>query len=130
MVIIAAINHCCKRLSSGRARSQARPWSDLRSIRSGARPHVELRFLESEEKLARFKAAGIDEVVFLEFTPALAAMTPEEFADIVLHRRLRYRTSMSANILPSDGGAPAELRTWNDMAARWGSPSIPSSPSC
>ncbi|MDF2755713.1 MAG: ribF, partial [Nitrospira sp.] len=53
-------------------------------------PHVELRFLTSpEEKLARFKAAGIDEVVFLEFTPALAAMTPEEFADIVLHRRLR-----------------------------------------
>ena len=35
-------------------------------------PHVELRFLTSpEEKLARFKAAGIDEVVFLEFTPAL-----------------------------------------------------------
>jgi riboflavin kinase/FMN adenylyltransferase len=52
-------------------------------------PHIELRFLTSaEEKLARFKAAGIDEVVFLEFTPALAAMTPKEFADTVLHRRL------------------------------------------
>ena len=52
-------------------------------------PHVELRFLTSpEEKLERFKAAGVDEVVFLEFTPALAAMTPEEFADDVLRRRL------------------------------------------
>jgi riboflavin kinase/FMN adenylyltransferase len=52
-------------------------------------PHIELRFLTSpDEKLERFKAAGVDEVVFLEFTPALAAMTPEEFADVVLHRRL------------------------------------------
>ena len=50
-------------------------------------PHVELRFLTSpEEKLERFKAAGVDEVVFLEFTPALAAMTPEEFVNVVLHR--------------------------------------------
>ena len=52
-------------------------------------PHVELRFLTSpEEKLERFMAAGVDEVVFLEFTPTLAAMTPDEFADVVLHRRL------------------------------------------
>jgi riboflavin kinase/FMN adenylyltransferase len=52
-------------------------------------PQVELRFLTSpEEKLQRFEAAGIDEVVFLEFTTALAAMTPEEFADIVLHHHL------------------------------------------
>ena len=52
-------------------------------------PHVELKFLTNpEEKLERFMAAGVDEVVFLEFTPALAAMTPDEFADVVLHRRL------------------------------------------
>jgi len=52
-------------------------------------PHVELRFLTSpEEKLERFKSAGMDEVVFLEFTPELAAMTPEQFAEVVLHRRL------------------------------------------
>ena len=52
-------------------------------------PHVTLRFLTSpEEKIERFKAAGIDEVVFLEFTPALAAMTPDEFAEVVLHRHL------------------------------------------
>lgn len=52
-------------------------------------PHVELRFLTSpEEKLDRFKAAGVDEVVFLEFTPALAAMTPEEFVNVVLREHL------------------------------------------
>lgn len=52
-------------------------------------PHVDLRFLTSpEEKLARFELAGVDEVVFLEFTPVLAAMTPEQFAESTLHRQL------------------------------------------
>jgi riboflavin kinase/FMN adenylyltransferase len=52
-------------------------------------PQVDLRFLTSpEEKLARFEAAGIDEVVFLEFTPELAAMTADQFATTVLHDRL------------------------------------------
>lgn len=52
-------------------------------------PNVDFRFLTSpEEKLARFEEAGIDEVVCLEFTPALAAMTPEQFAETVLHRSL------------------------------------------
>ncbi|HKC94717.1 MAG TPA: riboflavin biosynthesis protein RibF, partial [Nitrospira sp.] len=41
------------------------------------------------EKLARFEAAGIDEVVFLEFTPELAAMTGDQFAKTVLHDRLK-----------------------------------------
>jgi len=52
-------------------------------------PHVDLRFLTSpEEKLAHFEAAGIDEVVFLDFTPAFAAMSPDRFAEDVLHRSL------------------------------------------
>lgn len=52
-------------------------------------PHVDLRFLTSpEEKLAHFEAAGIDEVVFLEFSPTFAAMSPGEFAEGVLHRSL------------------------------------------
>ena len=52
-------------------------------------PHVDLRFLTSpEEKLAHFEAAGIDEVVFLDFTPAFAAMSPDQFARDVLHRSL------------------------------------------
>jgi len=53
-------------------------------------PHIELRYLTSpEEKLARFEAAGINEVVLLEFTPAFASMTPEQFADRVLHQQLK-----------------------------------------
>ncbi len=53
-------------------------------------PHVDLRFLTSpEEKLGRLEAAGVDEVVFIEFTPALAAMSPEEFADSILCRKLK-----------------------------------------
>jgi len=53
-------------------------------------PHVELLYLTSpEEKLARFEAAGINEVVLLEFTPAFASMTPEQFVDRVLHQQLK-----------------------------------------
>jgi riboflavin kinase/FMN adenylyltransferase len=52
-------------------------------------PHADLRFLTSpEEKLAHFEAAGIDEVVFLEFTPIFAAMSPDQFAEDILHRAL------------------------------------------
>jgi len=53
-------------------------------------PHVDLRFLTTpEEKLARFEAAEIDEVVLLAFTAELAAMTPEQFVETVLCRQLR-----------------------------------------
>ena len=52
-------------------------------------PHVDLRLLTSpEEKLAHFEAAGIDEVVFLDFTPTFAAMSPERFAEDIMHRSL------------------------------------------
>ena len=52
-------------------------------------PRVDLRFLTSpEEKLANFEAAGIDEVVFLDFTPSFAAMSPDQFAEDILHRSL------------------------------------------
>ena len=52
-------------------------------------PHVDLRFLTSpEEKLAYFEAVGIDEVVFLDFTPAFAAMSPNQFAEEILYRSL------------------------------------------
>jgi riboflavin kinase/FMN adenylyltransferase len=59
-------------------------------LRTVVAPHVDLRFLTSpEEKLGRLEAAGVDEVVFIEFTPALAAMSPEEFADSILCRKLK-----------------------------------------
>jgi riboflavin kinase/FMN adenylyltransferase len=52
-------------------------------------PRVDLRYLTSpEEKLAHFEAAGIDEVVFLDFTPSFAAMSPDQFAEDILHRSL------------------------------------------
>jgi riboflavin kinase/FMN adenylyltransferase len=52
-------------------------------------PRVDLRFLTSpEEKLAHFEASGIDEVVFLDFTPTFAAMSPDQFAKDILHRSL------------------------------------------
>lgn len=52
-------------------------------------PQLDFRFLTSpQEKLARFEESGIDEVVCLEFTPALAAMTPEQFTENVLSRGL------------------------------------------
>lgn len=52
-------------------------------------PHVDLRFLTSpEEKLEYLENAGIDEVVFLDFTPIFAAMSPDAFAKDILHRSL------------------------------------------
>jgi riboflavin kinase/FMN adenylyltransferase len=55
-------------------------------------PHVDLKFLTSpEEKLARFEEAGIQDVVFLDFTPAFAALTPAEFASQVLNNGLGLR---------------------------------------
>jgi riboflavin kinase/FMN adenylyltransferase len=48
-------------------------------------PHVNLLFLTTpEEKLACFREAGIAEVLFLEFTPAFAALTPDQFMQLVL----------------------------------------------
>lgn len=48
-------------------------------------PQVNLLFLTTpEEKLARFEAASIDEVVFLEFTTAFAGLSPAQFAKQVL----------------------------------------------
>lgn len=55
-------------------------------------PHVDLRFLTGpEEKLARFQEAGIDEVVFLEFSETFAMLSPEAFAEQVLSRGLRIK---------------------------------------
>ena len=55
-------------------------------------PQVALRFLTSpEEKLDRFRDAGIDEVVFLEFDRALAAMPPETFGKQVLFQALQLK---------------------------------------
>ncbi|MBM4127688.1 MAG: bifunctional riboflavin kinase/FAD synthetase [Nitrospira sp.] len=55
-------------------------------------PQVDLRFLTSpEEKLDRFRDAGIDEVVLLEFDRVFAALPPETFVDQVLCRALKLK---------------------------------------
>jgi riboflavin kinase / FMN adenylyltransferase len=55
-------------------------------------PHVDLRFLTSlEEKLDRFRDAGIDEVVFLEFDRAFASLSPEMFGQQVLYQGLQVK---------------------------------------
>ena len=53
-------------------------------------PQVDMRFLTSpEEKLGRFRDAGIDEVVLLEFDQAFAALPPEAFGKQVLYEALK-----------------------------------------
>jgi riboflavin kinase/FMN adenylyltransferase len=55
-------------------------------------PHVDLRFLTSPaEKLTRFQEAGIDEVVYLDFTKEFAELSPLGFAEGVLSRGLRLK---------------------------------------
>ncbi|MBD0304950.1 MAG: bifunctional riboflavin kinase/FAD synthetase [Nitrospiraceae bacterium] len=55
-------------------------------------PGTALRFLMTmEEKLDCFQEAGIDQVVFLEFNPAFAALTPEEFVLEILRDGLGTR---------------------------------------
>jgi riboflavin kinase / FMN adenylyltransferase len=52
-------------------------------------PTADLRFLTDErEKVARFERAGIDGVVFLEFTQTFASLSPEAFADQILSKEL------------------------------------------
>ena len=55
-------------------------------------PQVNLQFLTTpEEKLAHFEAAGIDEVVFLEFTPAFAGLSPVQFVKQTLSEGIGTR---------------------------------------
>lgn len=55
-------------------------------------PHADLRFLTNEdEKLHLFQQAGIDEVVFLEFSQRFASLSPEEFVEQILAKGLGLR---------------------------------------
>ncbi|MGH7255247.1 MAG: bifunctional riboflavin kinase/FAD synthetase, partial [Nitrospirales bacterium] len=55
-------------------------------------PHVDFRQLSSmDEKLARFREAGIQEVLMLEFTQAFASLTPEAFVGRVLRDGVQVR---------------------------------------
>jgi riboflavin kinase / FMN adenylyltransferase len=55
-------------------------------------PQVNLRFLTTpDEKLAYFRDAGISEVLFLEFTTALASLAPDQFMQQVLRDGIGVR---------------------------------------
>ncbi|MCP9452400.1 MAG: riboflavin biosynthesis protein RibF [Nitrospira sp.] len=55
-------------------------------------PQADLQFLTGpEEKVAFFEKAGVDEVVFVEFTPSFAALSPEQFVELVLVRGLHVK---------------------------------------
>jgi riboflavin kinase/FMN adenylyltransferase len=55
-------------------------------------PHANLRFLtDPEEKLGFFQAAGVEEVVFVEFTRSFAALPPEAFVEQVLVQGLHTK---------------------------------------
>lgn len=55
-------------------------------------PQAHLRFLTGpKEKLAFFEKAGVDEVVFVEFSRSFAALSPEQFVERVLVRGLHVK---------------------------------------
>ena len=84
-------------------------------------PHVDLKFLTSpEEKLQRFEAAGIDEVVFLEFTPAFAALSPEIFAQEVLYRGLRVRQIFVGQHFAFGKGRTGTVMTLTSLGQQFG----------
>ncbi len=84
-------------------------------------PQVELRFLTSmEEKLERFAEAGVAEVVFLEFTPALAALTPEEFVRQVLCEAIGVRELFVGDHFAFGKGRAGRVADLQRLAVRYG----------
>ena len=84
-------------------------------------PHVDLKFLTSpEEKLQRFEDAGIDEVVFLEFTPAFAALSPEAFAQEVLYRGLHVRQIFVGQHFAFGKGRTGTVATLSSLGRQFG----------
>jgi riboflavin kinase/FMN adenylyltransferase len=84
-------------------------------------PHVDLKFLTSpQEKLARFEEAGIEEVVFLEFTPAFAGLTPGEFASQILKDRLGLREIFVGEHFSFGKGRAGKIQDLADLGAQLG----------
>ena len=84
-------------------------------------PHVDLKFLTSpEEKLARFEEAGIQDVVFLDFTPAFASVTPSEFASQILKDRLGLREIFVGEHFSFGRGRAGKIKDLIDFGAHLG----------
>lgn len=55
-------------------------------------PHLDLKLLTSfDEKISLLQEMGVDQVVCVPFTPTFASQSPEEFAQNLLHNRLRVK---------------------------------------
>ena len=92
-------------------------------------PQVDLRFLTSpEEKLARFEAVGIDEVVFLEFTPAFATLSPETFAERILFHSLGLREIFVGQHFAFGHKRAGKITDLIAFGERWGCVVRPMSP--
>jgi riboflavin kinase/FMN adenylyltransferase len=84
-------------------------------------PHVDLKFLTSpQEKLARFEEAGIEDVVFLDFTPAFAGLTPDEFASQILKDRLGLREVFVGEHFSFGKGRAGKIKDLADLGAQLG----------
>jgi riboflavin kinase/FMN adenylyltransferase len=84
-------------------------------------PQVDLKFLtSSEEKLIRFEEAGIQDVVFLEFTPAFAALTPVEFASQILKNRLGLQEVFVGEHFSFGKGRAGKVKDLIDLGTQFG----------
>ena len=92
-------------------------------------PHVNLQFLTTpEEKLAHFEAAGIDEVVFLEFTPDFAGLSPVQFAKQVLCDGIGTRELFVGEHFAFGKGRVGRIADLFEFGARFGFRVHPMSP--
>jgi riboflavin kinase / FMN adenylyltransferase len=84
-------------------------------------PHIDLKFLTSpEEKLARFEEAGIQDVVFLDFTPAFAGLTPAEFASRILKDWLGLREIFVGEHFSFGKGRAGKIKDLADLGTHLG----------
>jgi riboflavin kinase/FMN adenylyltransferase len=92
-------------------------------------PHADLRFLtDQEEKLALFERTGIDEVVFLEFTPAFASLSPETFADQILAKGLGLKEVFVGQHFAFGHKRAGKIDDLTDLGKRFGFIVHPTSP--
>jgi riboflavin kinase/FMN adenylyltransferase len=84
-------------------------------------PHVPLKFLTSpEEKLAAFASTGIDEVIFLEFSPALAELLPDSFVRDILVDRIALRELFVGEHFAFGKGRAGTIADLQRFGARYG----------
>ncbi len=84
-------------------------------------PHVELQFLTSkEEKLQRFQDAGIADVIVLEFTQALAGLSPERFVKEVLVEGIGVKELFVGEHFAFGKGKAGRIADLQRFGAQWG----------